>query len=301
MVCIITKKIKNKEYLYLVTSMREDGKIKKKTIKYIGAKRFISKKEKECIEYSYKNKDWILKNHDTLSYQDHNKLKELSNQYKKYIHSLDKVSKEKERERFLSIFIANSNAIEGSTLTVQETHNLLFNKIAPSKDIKDIFMATNMYKAWQYLEENITHLPTENDIKMLHGYVNQEIEEDATLGIYKQVQNYIGDTNTSSYLFTKEKMKQLLRWINNSYKTINDFEIAFQSHIQFEIIHPFIDGNGRVGRLLINWLLMHKKLQPIAIPIEERGNYIAALGNAQRGNVQAITEFLKKIYIQNYS
>ncbi len=302
MVSITTKKIKENEYLYLVESIKKNGKATKKTIKYIGKKRPLPKEEIECMKYSHSKEDWILNNSmDCLSYKDHTIMKKASNNQKEYIASLDKISKEKEKEKFLSIFISNSNAIEGSTLSVKDTFNYLFNDILPQgKSKKELHMADNLLKAWNYLERNVKKMPTENDLKILHKYVNQGIEEDSTLGNYKNLQNYIGDVLTSSYLFVEDKMGQLMKWIKQSFKELNDFEVAFQSHSQFEIIHPFIDGNGRTGRLLINWLLINKGLSPIAIPYKERAKYINALENSRRGKIEAIVKFCFEIYIKQY-
>src|SRR3989338_4512789 len=135
MVSIVVKKIKGKEYIYLVDSIRKNKKIIQKTIKYIGAKRPVPNEEFECMKFSYKKKDWILNDFkDCLSYQDHNELKEASDFYSNYLSKLDKVSKEK--EKFLSVFISNSNAIEGSTLTVKETFDFLFKDAVPRNHTK---------------------------------------------------------------------------------------------------------------------------------------------------------------------
>lgn len=302
MVSIITKKIKGKEYLYLVHSIRKKDKVIKKNIKYIGKKRPIPKEEFECMVYSYNNEDWILNDYKNyLSYQDHNKMKKASHNYKLYLSNLDKVSKEKEREKFLSVFISNSNSIEGSTMSVKDTFNYLFKDIVPENiNKKEIFMADNLFKAWLYLESNYKRLPTKKDLLKLHTLVNKNIEEEFTLGKYKLFQNYIGDTITTSYLFVDEKMKKLFDWIKEAYKEVDDFEIAFQSHAQFEIIHPFIDGNGRVGRLLLNWLLMYKGLSPLAIFEKERNIYINALENSRKGKAEAIVKFCFKTYINQY-
>jgi Fic family protein len=302
MVSIITKKIKGNEYLYLVHSIRNKDKIIKKNIKYIGKKRPIQKEEFDCMVYSYNNEDWVLNNFQNyLSYQGHNKMKKASDSYKIFFNSLDKVSKEKEREKFLSIFISNSNSIEGSTMTVKDTFNYLFKEVIPEKiNKKEIYMADNLFKAWLYVESNYKRLPTKKDLFKLHALVNKNIEEEFTLGKYKIVQNYIGDTITTSHLFVDEKMNKLFDWIKKAYKEVDDFEIAFQSHAQFEIIHPFIDGNGRIGRLLINWLLMYKKLSPLAILENERNAYINSLENSRKGKVEAIVKFCFKTYINQY-
>ena len=303
MVSVVTKKIKGNEYLYLVDSIRKKNKVIQKTIKYIGRKRPIPKEEFECMKISYEGSDWVLREFkDELSYQDHERMKKQSDLYKKYIEGLDKISQEKEKEKFLSIFISNSNAIEGSTMSIKDTFNYLFNDIVPTGHTKrELYMASNMINAWNYLEKNQKKFPGKNDLFKLHEFVNKDIESDETLGKYKKSQNYIGDVYTTSYLFTEERMNSLILWIKKSFRKINDFEVAFQSHAQFEIIHPFIDGNGRVGRLFLNWLLMYKGINPLAVHSSKRGNYISALNTVRRGKIRAICKFFFEEYIEQYN
>jgi cell filamentation protein, protein adenylyltransferase len=300
MVSIVTKRIKGNEYLYLVASIREGSRVIQKTVKYIGKKRPISKDEFRCMEISCREEDWILRGFkDELSYQDHQEMKVASGQHKEYIESLDPTSKEKEKERFLSQLIANSNAIEGSTMTANDTFNYLFNDLAPEgKSKKELFMASNLLDAWGYLEKNKKRLPNKEDICELHRRVNKGIESDGTLGRYKQVQNYVGDIYTTSHLFVDERVTRLLKWVSAAFRKMDDFEAAFQSHAQFELIHPFVDGNGRVGRLLLNWLLMNRGLMYFAIRSKRRSEYLSALKNAQRGKVEAICKFCFEEYME---
>lgn len=303
MASIVEKKIKGKTYLYLVHSVRKDNRVIQKVIKYIGPKRPIPKEEFECMGRSYNDEDWILTDRkDELSYQEHHRLQKASTQREAYLTALDLLSQEKEEERFLATFIAHSNAIEGSTLNPKETFDFLFNDIVPEHHAKkELFMAQNMLEAWQFLKKNSHRFPTHQDLCELHRRINKNIESEETLGTYKKRQNYIGDVLTTSYLFTKEKMERLFHWIKNAYRRVDDFEVAFQSHAQFEIIHPFIDGNGRVGRLLLNWLLLHKGKMPLAIDVQRRSGYINALQNAQRGKIEAICQFCCKEYLEQYA
>ena len=302
MVSIVTKKIKGNEYLYLVQSVRKGERVSQKTLKYIGPKRPIPREEFECMELSAAKKDWILRSFDdTVPYTTHKELHDASRMYQEFILSLDETSKEGESEKFLSKFIASSNAIEGSTLSAKETSDFLFHDIVPPHHSKkELFMASNLLDAWIYLEKNSHLFPNENDLFELHRRVNRGIESDRTLGRYKTVQNYIGDVHTSSYLFVLERMKQLMLWIKKSFAMIDDFEVAFQSHGQFEVIHPFVDGNGRVGRLLMNWLLLYKKLSPLVIDAKSRANYIVSLDNFRLGNISAISLFCSQQYLKQY-
>ena len=301
MVNLVIKKIKGNEYLYLVHSVRDKNKVKQKTIKYVGPKRFVSKEEFECMKYSYSKGDWILKNFkDHLSYKDHELMKKTSNNFKKYFDNLDSMSKQKEKERFLSKFISNSSKIEGSTMTSKQTYDYLFEDITPKgKSKKELYMAENLYMAWQFMEKNIHRMFNLKDIKKLHKLINKNIE-DETLGKYKNIQNYVGDVLTSSFLFVEERMDEFLTWVKKSFSKMDIFEITFQSHAQFEIIHPFIDGNGRIGRILINWILLHKEFMPLAIRASKRADYLSALNNSQRGKIEAIVKFCSKEYLFQY-
>jgi Fic family protein len=302
MVSIVTKNIRGNEYLYLVDSVRKGSKVIQKTIKYIGKKRPIRKEELECMRMSYKDEDWILTDFkDELSYQDHEEMKKLSQIYKEHLKNLDEISKDEEKKRFLSIFISNSNEIEGSTLTPKDTFNYLFSDITPKgHSKKEIYMAENMLKAWEYMESHALKIPNKKNLFELHKLVNKNIETERTLGKYKIAQNYIGDVYTTSYLFTEEKTKKMLIWVKKAFKEMNDFEVAFQSHAQFEIIHPFIDGNGRVGRLLLNWYLINKGISPLAISAKKRANYISALNSSRKGKKEAISKFLYQEYKAQY-
>ena len=187
-------------------------------------------------------------------------------------------------------------------MTAKDTFDFLFKDTVPrDHSKKELFMASNLLEAWKYVEKNHRRLPTNRDLQELHARVNRDIESEKTLGQFKKVQNYIGDRYTSSYLFIEERMKQLWKWINHAFAEIDEYEVAFQSHAQFEIIHPFVDGNGRVGRLLLNWLLLYKKLMPLAIRSIKRNEYITALENTRRGKIEAICLFCYQEYMEQYT
>lgn len=186
-------------------------------------------------------------------------------------------------------------------MTAKETYDYLFEDMIPKgRSKKELFMAHNLLRAWDYMERNSKKMPSEDDLKELHKLVNAGIETDLTLGCYKKTQNYIGDVKTTSHLFVEERMKQLMAWIKNAASKTDDFETAFQSHAQFEVIHPFIDGNGRVGRVLLNWQLLHDGYQPLAIEYNRRSEYISALDNAGKGALKPICTFCYEEYVDQY-
>jgi len=116
-----------------------------------------------------------------------------------------------------------NHTLSADKLTINAT------KVEADRKKKELFMATNLYNAWIFLEKNCHRHPTHHDMHELHKRVNRDVETEETLGRYKTVQNYIGDVYTTAYMYTQEKMHKLLRWIRSAYKNINDFEVAFQS------------------------------------------------------------------------
>ena len=153
-------------------------------------------------------------------------------------------------------------------------------------------------EAIEYLEdiiENNVEL-TEREIKNIHSLVTKDIEN-VNSGAYRNNAVYISGSKhipPQPYLVS-EKMEELMLWYNNESKNIHPIERAAILHGEFVSIHPFIDGNGRTARLLLNFELMKNNYPAIIIEIEEREKYFDALevGNLS-GNWDKFTEFVRE-------
>lgn len=175
----------------------------------------------------------------------------------------------------------HSNAIEGSTLTFAETYAILYNDNSfkiQGKEPREIYEAINHKKAleliFEYLKEN-TDI-NEKLIKTINETINKDIKD--TKG-YRKVQVFI---RGSEHIPPEpEKIPNLMNYYvynyNNSQEEI--FEKIAKYHIEFEKIHPFEDGNGRTGRLLLNYELLKNNLAPIVIAKEDRVKYFEYLRN----------------------
>ena len=193
----------------------------------------------------------------------------------------------------------NSTGIEGNSFTLNQTRVLLADGITiGGKKIADHLEIIGHSKAIEYLEDIINNEIelTEREIKNLHSLVTKDIEG-VNSGAYRNVDVYInGSKHTPpSNVIVFEKMQQLMLWYNNEGKNYHPIEKAAILHGKFVTIHPFIDGNGRTARLLLNFELMKNNYPPIIIEVEERDKYFDAL---EAGNVSddwdLFTEFIKE-------
>lgn len=175
----------------------------------------------------------------------------------------------------------HSNAIEGSTLTFAETYAILYNDNSfkiQGKEPREIYEAINHKKAleliFEYLKEN-TQLD-ERIIKNINETINKDIKD--TKG-YRKVQVFI---RGSEHIPPEpEKIPNLMNYYIYNYNNDEQeiFEKIAKYHIEFEKIHPFEDGNGRTGRLLLNYELLKNNLPPIVISKEDRVKYFEYLKN----------------------
>lgn len=179
-------------------------------------------------------------------------------------------------EEFLTEFTYNSNAIEGNTLTLRETDMVLRGLTIEQKSLKEHLEVIGHKEAFDYVRELVSErVPlSEKIIKDIHYLVLADKKEDR--GIYRRVPVRImgaAHEPVQPYLIVP-KMEELIEQYNNSTEDIVNKLALF--HIEFESIHPFIDGNGRTGRLLVNMELMKAGYPPIDIKFTDRLKYYEA-------------------------
>lgn len=185
------------------------------------------------------------------------------------------------REEFLINFIYNSNAIEGNTLTLQETALVLKENITINqKPLKDHLEAIGHKEAFQFVEELVQQkVPmSEKVIKDIHSLVLMDRREDR--GVYRRVPvTIMGAIHTppEPYLVQAQMEELILKYEKMSSRHVVERTAIF--HLEFETIHPFIDGNGRTGRLLLNLELMKEGYPPISIKFGDRKRYYDCFTN----------------------
>lgn len=179
-------------------------------------------------------------------------------------------------EEFVVEYTYNSNAIEGNTLTLRETDMVLRGLTIDRKPLKYHMEAVGHKEAFDFVRDLVKNqLPlSESIIKQIHYLVLADKREDR--GVYRRVPVRIMGAKhepVQPYLI-QPKMEQLLESYRNSAEHMLPKLARF--HIEFEEIHPFIDGNGRTGRLLVNLELMKAGYPPIDIKFADRISYYDA-------------------------
>lgn len=199
------------------------------------------------------------------------------------------------REVFLVEHTYNSNAIEGNTLTLQETALVLQGITIDRKPLKDHLEAVGYKEAFQYVEELAKQDKplTEFEIKSIHSLVLADRPEDK--GTFRRVNVRIAGAMTEPvqpYLI-EPKIEELLEDYKNWAKTMHIVERVALFHLRFESIHPFIDGNGRTGRLLMNLQLVKEGLPAVNIKYSDRRSYYDAFDEYARTNsADAMTKLI---------
>ena len=189
-------------------------------------------------------------------------------------------------------FAYNTNHIEGSTITPDETESIYeTGTILTSEDkvivIKDITETKNHFTLFKYMLDTINEPLSENMIKKYHfilknGTVDDSDREWFNVGEYKKLKNFVGNIETSLPSDVPLDMKNLISWYNDiKNKTILDI---IEFHVRFEKIHPFQDGNGRVGRMIMFRECLYNNIVPFYIEDRNKSFYIRGLKEYQNNN-----------------
>lgn len=282
------KEKNGKKYFYRVLSVRKGPKIEKRRI-YLGVdldKSNLINKERQA------DKELMLLS-TLLNEKEKKELEVIKREYLKQ----PKANFENRYESFVSLFTYDSTNIEGNTLTLQETSQLLFENITPRKSLREINEVINHKKAFDFILKNKKDISKEL-ILQLHKLVVQNTlksELENQIGRYRTLQIYIRGTN---WLPPKpgevpKEMGSLLSWYSKNKRVLHPLILAAYFHSAFEAIHPFVDGNGRVGRLLMNLILHRYKYPMINIPNKKKHIYYKSLEDAQlKGDLGGLVKFL---------
>lgn len=187
------------------------------------------------------------------------------------------------RENLLLEWTYNSNAIEGNTLTLMETKVVLEGITIGGKTLREHLEVVNHKEAILYIEDVVHNKEpfTEWQIKNIHRLVLKGIN-DLYAGNYREQQVIIAGAKhiPPQPFLIKEQMENFIYWYNTEAQKLHPIERAAIVHIMFVGIHPFVDGNGRTSRLLLNLELMKNGYPPIVIRADNRVNYYNALDKA---------------------
>ncbi len=189
-------------------------------------------------------------------------------------------------------FAYNSNHIEGSTITPDETASIYdTGTILTNEDkvivLKDATETSNHFTLFKYMLDTIEDKLSEEIIKKFHfilkdGTLIESEKEWFNVGEYKQKNNFVGSITISLPKDVPNDMKNLLEWYDSiSKKTIEDI---IEFHVRFEHIHPFQDGNGRIGRMIMFRECLYNDIIPFYIEDRNKDFYIRGIKEYQNNN-----------------
>lgn len=202
------------------------------------------------------------------------------------------------QEEFLVEFTYNSNAIEGSTLTLQETALVLEGVTIDQKPLKEHLEAVGHRDAFLFVQGLVADKKkiSERVIKQIHSLVLVDRPDDK--GVYRTIPVRIMGAShepPQPYLVPVQ-MEQLVAEAKSNKHPIEE---AALFHLNFEGVHPFVDGNGRTGRLLINLMLMQHGYPPIDVKFSDRRRYYGCFDSYYKNNdasamIMMIAEYIKE-------
>jgi Fic family protein len=327
MVYIYKKIVGGKPYYYLRISERKGKRVISKDIAYLGNKIEEAKKN---LDKLFDYKDEIRKAHKMISlFLESNyylekikslKLKEnefLKDKleavescrlhYNNVLLKKDKLTKQEILKNFLIEFAFNTTSIEGNTINLAEAKNLLQDGLTPKdKTLREIYDLQNTEKAFFEiinLKEKLNH----QFIIKIHDNLMENI--DPRKG-YRTVDIRVIKSNfeaTPSH-YVRTDMDLLLKWYYENESKLHPLVLATIFHHKFEKIHPFMDGNGRTGRMLLNYILMTKNYPPLIIHKTARKEYLEAmrraddsgLNKSEVGDYSGLVQFNAEEMINGY-
>lgn len=299
------RKTKSGVKYYLAHSFREGGEVHKSRV-YLGS----NLKPQVLAERELHAKDLLAQQLNSFkiirspinykfSKREENLVKKLKSKAKlKVVHLT-----EQDWERFTELFTYNTNAIEGSTITQNEVLDILSqNKWPHSKPKEDISETYGVAEAIKYIRKTKEHLSLDLMLE-LHRIIFSNSKDFAgefrkrgtEVGIKDGTGNIVHLGAPSGRVIAL--LKELVKWYRQNKNKLPAIVLAAVVHNQFEYIHPFEDGNGRVGRLLMSNILIKHKMPPINVQLENRKEYYETLRLFQRsGDMRPTIELILKEY-----
>jgi Fic family protein len=276
--------VKGKGYFYLEKNIRIGDKIWKTFSIYIGSKKpsktelvMLEKKLEQKITRYIRNQ--ILKPKTKfIDEKTAMKLERIRTSHGKILASLDRISREKYLKRQRETFITNTNAIEGSQLTLEQTKRILELKDRYEAEDREELEVVNMEQCLELFDKLLNQKVelTEKIVLRLHLLLLKTIPSyESYVGVWRPVNVHI---RGSKYEFPQWKdvpklMTELLKWYEKNKEKIHPVELAAIFHTRFVTIHPFADGNGRMARLLMNYILQINGFPFTDIHFSKRDEY----------------------------
>jgi len=292
------RRVNGKRKHYLIHNVRKDGKWIKKA-KFVGTGD-VSEEEIAMKKKKFEREIMKSKKYRFLTKLDVERIENLKEDYNKAIKEMKKEEYNEFQKSFFTELTYNSNAIEGSSLSLQETSLIVNEGIVPEgKTLREVYEARNHITALKFLKEYKKDLD-ELFILKLHSIVLKDVGGRFG-GRYREtrVRIFGSDVKFPEAKKVPQLVKNLVYWYKKNKKNYHQFELAVLFSMKLVSIHPFVDGNGRVSRLVMNFLLGKKDYPWINIYNKRRQKYLNGVRKANDEDYSLIFLFLIGILEEN--
>ena len=315
MAYIHIKRIGNKKYYTLRVSVRKGDKVIAKDLCNLGSDLSkikignLEKKYKKEIRKSYKAiKKFLESNYylekakklkqkkdDYFTKEQLEEIDAINLHYKLKFLKLDKQTKEEVLDNFLINFAVNSTSIEGNTINLKQAYELFKQDIVPKdKTLREVYDLKNTKKVFDYLQNKKTNI-TIKFIEEIHDMLLENIDKRKGLRTHDiKIFGQLFKPTPARYV--RADLELFLRWYEKNKKKLHPLILAALFHHKFEKIHPFSDGNGRIGRMLINYILNSFDYPPLTISMRFRKEYLDAINEADNSLKKGLLQIDKKAY-----
>ncbi|MEN7982146.1 MAG: Fic family protein [Nanoarchaeota archaeon] len=293
-------KVKGKEYWILIHSVRKGKKVIQKK-KYIGkilpTKSRLTQLKKEFL------KELVGDKYRYLLKEDLEKIEDKKKKYKQELKKLSRIEKEKKLNEFMIRYTYDSSKLSGVDVTLRQTFLILEEGIIP-KDFKNLKIAKeleNHEKGFIAITEYKGKFDT-RFIKKLHAILFSGIDEEIAGKLRSDLKRDIKIAGTSyvppKWKNLKKELNNFFKWYKTKNRKLHALELASLIHLKLISIQPFVDGNSRLSRLLMNWVLWKKGYPLIDIPIEDLENYYDVLDKYQiEKDEKPFVDYIKKKFL----
>lgn len=291
MVTVRKRVVDGREYFYLQHTVRTSDSIQSRE-KYLGAKlpSNVEGAKRDFLTEIYKERWYPF-------------LDQVRSNYQKEKRALPQSALRKQARSFSVKFTYDTNRIEGSKLTYRETADLLERGLSPRQkpidDIRETEAHDRVFSEALHYEKDLSL----RMVLMWHKRLFEETKSDIA-GKVRAHQVAISGSRfvPPSPVEVQPLLREFFRWYDRSKSSIHPVELAAGVHLRFVTVHPFADGNGRISRLLMNFVLHRHGYPPLNIPYEDRRSYYNALERSQvKENDSAFIQWFFRKYLKYHS
>ena len=314
MVYIYKKVIKGKPYYYLRVSKRIKDRVVAKDIAYLGSdpKKIESQLDKlpeihkKEIRKAYRNIKRVVESEYYLKKAEEIKIKDSPHIDKELLQEIeatkihfnenflkhDKLTIQENFKSFLIDFAFNTTSIEGNTITLKEATKLLNEELTPpNRTVREIYDLQNTEKVFFDIL-NAKEKMNDAFIIKIHDELLKNIDQRKGYRTH-DIRVFKGDFEASPVRYVRIDIKLLLEWYDKNKDKLHPLILAALFHQKFEKIHPFSDGNGRTGRMIMNYMLLKASYPPLIVKKARRNDYLSAM---KEGNDAGIEETSPEYY-----